>query len=148
MRWMATSVMAATLGAFSAGSYVIVAQELKSQWSGIFTVEQATRGKAMYSDKCSSCHGDDGEGTAMAPGLIDETFATAWNDQPLADVFDRIQKTMPQNAPDSLLPQETADILAFVLSQAKYPAGSQELPSNLLILKTYKFLAKNPAAQN
>lgn len=143
-----TTLVIALMGAFSAlGSYTVVAaQEVKSQWTGVYTVDQARRGEMLYSDKCGSCHGAEVTGSEMAPGLIDEAFATKWDDQTLTDLFERIRTTMPQNDPGSLSVQQTADILAFVLQKGKYPAGTQELPSDILVLKTYKFLAKKPGA--
>jgi hypothetical protein len=83
----------------------------------------------------------------MAPGLVDAVFAAKWNDQTLADLFDRIMRTMPQNDAGSLSGQQTADILAFILNRAKYPGGTQELPADIATLKTYKFLASKPGAE-
>jgi alcohol dehydrogenase (cytochrome c) len=42
---------------------------------------------------------------------------------------------MPADAPQTLSPQETADIVAFILSQNKCPAGDKELPSEMDALK-------------
>ncbi len=144
IRSVGTSLIAAAVAVFAAGSYVIAAQDVKSQWEGMFTVEQAGRGKMLYSDRCSACHGEQGAGSEMAPGLTNESFATKWNDSTMAEVFERIRTTMPQNDPGSLTPPQTADILAFILSEAKFPAGMHELPSDTVVLKTYKFLAKKP----
>jgi alcohol dehydrogenase (cytochrome c) len=35
---------------------------------------------------------------------------------------------MPADAPDSLKPQEYADLVAYLFSVNKYPAGEKELP--------------------
>jgi mono/diheme cytochrome c family protein len=144
-----SGLLTAAMGAFSAvGMYAAVpAQEIKSQWNGAFTVEQARRGEALYSDRCSVCHGTELRGTEMAPALIEDVFSAKWNDQTLADLFDRIRRTMPQNDPGSLSEQQAADLLAFVLQQAKYPAGTQELPTDIDTLKRYKFLASKPGAE-
>jgi mono/diheme cytochrome c family protein len=143
---LVSSLVTAAMGAFSAvGSYgAVAAQDMKSQWSGAFTVEQAGRGETLYTDRCSVCHGGELRGTEMAPGLIDEVFSAKWNDQTLADLFDRIRRTMPQNDPGTLSGQQAADLLAFVLSKASYPAGTQELPADFDMLKIYKFLASKP----
>src|SRR5262245_16703169 len=119
IRSVGTSFLVAAIAAFAVGSYVVAAQEVKSQWEGLFTVEQAGRGKMLYSDKCSACHGEQGAGSEMAPGLTNESFATKWNDSTMAEVFERIRTTMPQNDPGSLSFQQTADILAFILNEAK-----------------------------
>ncbi len=145
-----SGLVTAAMGAFSAvGSYAAVtAQDLKSQWNGVFTVEQAGRGEALYTDKCSVCHGAELRGTEMAPGLIDEVFSAKWNDQTLADLFGHIRRTMPQNDPGTLSGQQGADVLAFVLHKANYPAGTQELPTDIDMLKMIKFLAsRKPGAE-
>jgi mono/diheme cytochrome c family protein len=145
---LASSFVTTAMGAFSpVGSHLAVAaQGMKSQWSGVFTVEQAGRGETLYTDKCSVCHGSELKGTEMAPGLIDEVFSAKWNDRTLAELFDRIQRTMPQNDPGTLSGPQAADVLAFVLHKANYPAGTQELPSGIDILKTFTFLASKPGA--
>jgi mono/diheme cytochrome c family protein len=144
-----TSLVTVAMGAFGAlGSYSeVAAQDMKSQWNGAFTVEQAARGEALYTDKCNVCHGAELRGTEMAPGLIDDVFSAKWNDQTLADLFDRIRGTMPQNDPGTLGGQQAADLLAFVLLKANYPAGTQELPTDIDRLKMYKFLASKPGTE-
>jgi mono/diheme cytochrome c family protein len=143
---LVSSLVTSAMGAISAvGSYgAVAAQDMKSQWSGAFTVEQAGRGETLYTDRCSVCHGGELRGTEMAPGLIDEVFSAKWNDQTLADLFDRIRRTMPQNDPGTLSGQQAADLLAFVLHKASYPAGTQELAADIDMLKSYKFLASKP----
>ena len=144
-----SSLLTAAMGAFSGiGSFAAVAaQDMKSQWNGAYTVEQAGRGEALYTDTCSVCHGAELRGTEMAPGLIDDVFSAKWNDRTLADLFDRIRRTMPQNDPGTLGGQQAADLLAFVLLKTNYPAGTQELPTDIDKLKMYKFLASKPGAE-
>lgn len=144
------SLVTAAMGAFgTVGSYATVAaQGMKSQWNGVFTVEQAGRGEALYTENCSTCHGAELRGSEMAPGLTDGVFSAKWNDLTLADLLDRIRTTMPQNDPGSLSRQQAADLLAFVLQKMNYPAGAQELPTATDMLKMYKFLASKPGAEN
>jgi hypothetical protein len=54
---------------------------------------------------------------------------------------------MPQNAPGSLSGQQNADILAFILSANKFPAGQSELSNLGMALKDIKFEAKKPSGQ-
>ena len=37
---------------------------------------------------------------------------------------------MPADAPESLKPQEYADLVAYLFSVNKFPAGETELPTN------------------
>src|SRR6266550_4452506 len=100
----------------------------KSIWDGIYTEEQATRGKALYSQECSSCHG----GELMA----------GWDGLTVGDLFERIRISMPQNAPGSLSGQQNADVLAFIFSASKFPTGTTEMPKEAGILKQIKFEVK------
>ena len=65
-----------------------------------------------------------------------------------ADLFDRIRKTMPQGAPGRLTRQQNADVLAFLLSFNKFPAGKTELYRQSEMLKEIRFETKKPAMKN
>jgi len=51
---------------------------------------------------------------------------------------------MPLNSPDGLTRQQNADILAFILQEAKFPAGSGELPSQPDLLQQIQFVPAKP----
>ena len=116
----------------------------KSIWDGIYTEEQATRGKALYSQECSSCHGGELTGGEMAPPLAGGEFMAGWDGLTVGDLFERIRISMPQNAPGSLSGQQNADILSFIFSASKFPTGTTELPKEAGILKQIKFEVKKP----
>jgi quinoprotein glucose dehydrogenase len=121
---------------------VASAQPTKSVWDGVYTDEQANRGKQGYADQCASCHGPELTGGEMAPALAGGDFMAGWDGLTVGDLFERIRISMPQNAPGSLSGQQNADILAFVLASNKFPAGSTELAKEAMILKTVKLEAK------
>jgi S-disulfanyl-L-cysteine oxidoreductase SoxD len=108
---------------------------------GVYTPEQAKRGEALYGQFCASCHGPALTGGEMAPALTGGDFATDWIGLTLNDLFERIRVSMPQDQPGSLSRQQNADVLAFMLSAGKYPAGKSELPKEGEVLKTIKFEA-------
>jgi mono/diheme cytochrome c family protein len=114
----------------------------KSIWDGVYTEAQAARGKDLYSNQCSSCHGAELTGGEMAPGLAGGEFISGWDGLTVGDLFERVRVSMPQNAPGSLSGQQNADILSFVFSVNKFPTGSEELAKEAGILKTIKFEAK------
>ena len=118
------------------------AQPTKSVWDGVYTEEQANRGKQGYADQCASCHGPELTGGEMAPALAGGDFMAGWDGLTVGDLFERIRISMPQNAPGSLSGQQNADILAFVLASNKFPSGSAELAKEAMILKTIKLEAK------
>ena len=117
----------------------------RSVRDGVYTAAQANQGKTVYEEKCASCHGTMASATPdMAPLLNDYTFQEAWKDRTVGQFFDRIRKTMPQNDPGSLSPQATAEIVAYILSANKMPAGEVALPSDVEALKEIRLDAVEP----
>ena len=135
---------AVVVGLAAMSVYTASAQQAKTQWDGIYTAEQAKRGDALYVEKCSSCHGAELNGGEMAPGLMGGEFTANWNDLSIGDLFERMRISMPQNNPGSLSRQQNADVLAFMLSRASYPAGTTELPGQAEVLNGIKFAAMKP----
>ena len=117
-------------------------------WDGVYTEEQAKRGETVYSKECAACHGDLLTGGESAPPLTGGVFQANWNGLTLGDLFDRIRKTMPLSKPGRLTREQDADVLAFMLSVNKFPAGKTELYRHSEMLKTIRFEAKKPAEKN
>ncbi len=130
---------------------VLLAQapaDSRSVWDGVYTEEQAKRGEPVYHKECASCHGDMLTGGESAPALTGGAFQANWNGLTLGDLFDRIRKTMPQSAPGRLTRQQDADVLAFMLSVNKFPAGKTELYRQSEMLKEIRFETKKPTSKN
>ena len=107
-----------------------IAQDSSSTWSGVFTEEQADRGKATYDQECAACHLDDLLGDGIAPSLIGVPFSFRWSELSLGDMFMAIRTTMPQGAPASLSVKDYVDIVAYILKANEFPAGDSELPTD------------------
>ena len=87
---------------------------------GVYTSEQAERGKESYKEACAACHALDWyRGGTMK----------AWDGAPLFNLYDVVATTMPQNNPGSLKRREYLDLLAYILSLNDMPAGGEELPA-------------------
>ena len=67
--------------------------------SGIYTVEQAAAGRAVYADQCAVCHGPELEGGEAGPELRGVTFRNRWQTLPLAEFVDLTVQTMPLTNP-------------------------------------------------
>jgi quinoprotein glucose dehydrogenase len=89
------------------------------------------------------CHGASLEGSGEAPPLTGR-FIPDWVGTTLADLFDKIQTTMPLFAPGTLSAGDTTDLIAFVLKANNFPAGANELASSVDVLKTVSFDAAKP----
>ena len=129
----------AVLSMVTAGVYVsamvVVSAQAKTASSGVYSAAQAKRGEGVYKEQCAACHGDNLEGSGPMPPLAGKDFLANWGGKPVAEVFDKTQTSMPATAPGSLTPEQTADVIAYILSVGKYPAGSADLPGKADDLK-------------
>jgi mono/diheme cytochrome c family protein len=116
----------------------------KSAWAGIYTSDQAGRGESAYRARCASCHGVSLDGTDDGPSLAGRDFRQDWNGANVADLFEKIQFTMPANGPGRLTGDQDADILAYILKFNGFPAGSSALPTSVDDLRGVRFVAVNP----
>jgi len=91
--------------------------------AGVYSAAQAARGEAFYRAKCGDCHGKAMDG-AIGPPLVGEGFLANWSARPLAELVDKIQKTMPFEQPGSLSRQESTDLVAYLLRAGRFPGGS------------------------
>lgn len=132
-------VTVALVGMASAGMLCAVAAQEHSQWDGVYSVEQAKRGEALYAETCANCHGSDLAGID-APGLTGSGFDANWVDLTLDRLFEKIRTSMPENNPGTLSRQQTADVVAFVLQKSGAPTGSKELSAEIEMLKAIKFV--------
>jgi len=119
------------------------ADEQKTTMDGVYTSDQATRGKTQYTQVCANCHMDDLSGSGQALPLAGDAFTETWEGQTVADLFDLIHNTMPQDKPGTLSPDATVDVIAYLLQYNKFPAGSAELKNDPAILKNILITKKS-----
>jgi mono/diheme cytochrome c family protein len=134
--------VAAFGGSFSPASD---AGQLRSVTAGVYSAGQAARGEQIYRAQCGDCHGKAMEG-AIGPPLVGESFLANWSARPVADVVDKIQKTMPFEQPGSLSRAQSVDLTAYLLQTGKFPAGPAELGESALTLVMMPAIAARPAA--
>jgi len=116
-----------------------------SVWSGVYTEDQAKRGEAVSNKMCISCHGPELSGGEAGPTLVGLEFLGNWNNLAVADFFDRVQATMPADAPGTLTPQQVSDVASYVFKLNKFPAGKTELATDVAALKAIKIEGTEPA---
>jgi mono/diheme cytochrome c family protein len=96
----------------------------------LYTSEQASQGALAYYQNCAMCHGPglDGQpGGFPGPALKGVDFADPSYDFHVKDIFNFVAKLMPAQTPGSLTPEQDVQIMAFLLQQNGYPAGTREL---------------------
>ena len=128
------SSMVMLVGALGPGIVASAAraqEPLKTVADGVYTDAQAIRGAAAYDGACSGCHRADlGGGTG--PALRQQRFAREFADKDLKVLFTKIATTMPRNAAGSLTDSVNLDIVAHLLKENGFPAGSHELTADAL----------------
>jgi mono/diheme cytochrome c family protein len=128
-----TAVMVILGGAFTIATMhaVVAAQAARSVNEGVYTAEQATRGEALYKETCAACHGDNLEGSGPMPPLSGKDFLANWQGKTVGDLYEKTTTSMPATAPGTLTPEQASDILAYMFSVGKYPAGTVALASKI-----------------
>jgi cytochrome c553 len=124
-----TFVFAAAL----ALSAIVLAQETsKTVTAGVYTDAQADRGALSYDAACASCHRADLGGNS-APALKEQRFNRTYAGKDLKALFTKIETTMPRNAAAGSLGENVyLDIIAHVLKENGFPAGTSELTADSL----------------
>ena len=92
-------------------------------WRGVYSAEQAARGRDMFQTTCQGCHGPDLAG-GRGPALAGEPFLTKWNADSVRRLYRVVRETMPRGDPGSLTDEVALDLVAYVLQFNKFPVGS------------------------
>ncbi|HLG53859.1 MAG TPA: cytochrome c [Vicinamibacterales bacterium] len=99
-------------------------------WDGVFTEEQAARGRLHFAQHCAECHGGDLTGGEGKP-LVGDEFWTDWRETTVDYLLTRITTSMPRSEDGALagtLPASTyEDLVAYILERNEFPAGAREL---------------------
>lgn len=96
-------------------------------FDGVYTEEQAERGKALYATDCTACHGNTARGGPGSPGLVAFTLDSKYADQPLSAYWNFMVHNMPPGNAGWFTDQEYADITAYLLQLHGAPSGDTEL---------------------
>ena len=111
-------------------------------WDGVYADAQSKRGAEASKASCVSCHGDELAGSDLAPALQGDDFRGAWSGRTAAELFEKIQTTMPADRAGTLKPQQSADLVAYIFKINDYPAGAADLASEMPALQQIKITSK------
>ena len=107
----------------------------RSTLAGVYTQEQAGRGRNLFLGSCKSCHAPESQTGA--------NFARLWMGKPLLELFRYVSQNMPENDPGSLAPEVNADIIAYLLQLNAMPAGKAELMADTTALRAMRVESKD-----
>lgn len=93
----------------------------------LFTAQQARAGAHQYATYCATCHGTDLRGPQLP--LAGPAFVSMGTDtgMTLGDFFDFIVRDTPAGSLNSLSHEQYVAIMAYIMQQNGYAAGSQPL---------------------
>ena len=122
------SVMSIAIGRGSPAQ----AQERFSVWDGVYTDEQATRGKEQYDYNCAPCHIHDltGDSIKDTPALAGGDFLDEWSGKTVGELLDYMSTNMPPDSRGSLGKSTYADVASYVLQANQFPSGKDALGSD------------------
>jgi len=98
--------------------------------SGIYTDLQVARGEETYYASCVNCHP---RGTYAG-----QSFKANWGGRPLSDLYDWVLNRMPKNDPGTLTPEQSVDVIAYILKENSLPAGKTKIPADEAALKAIR----------
>lgn len=101
----------------------------KTSNDGVYTKEQADRAKDQFAKMCADCHPFSAAAKKKPNDVLlgDEPFVKAWDDRSLGQMVTTIVMTMPNDGSGAVTDSEGVDLVAYILQQNGYPAGSQPL---------------------
>ena len=96
----------------------------------LYTEAQAEQGKQIFETRCVACHGANLQGTAAPSVAGNDYLVTAQRNRWTLEIMRYIVfDQMPRNAPATLSPTDSADVMAYLLASSCYPAGTKPFPS-------------------
>src|SRR5262245_12884816 len=104
-----------------------IQDKTRSVWDGVYTADQAVRGRDSYEASCSPCHQPSLTGAGESPALAGSLFMERWREDTLATLFTRVSTLMPFDTPATLTRDAYLDIVAYLLQFNGFPAGTEAL---------------------
>jgi mono/diheme cytochrome c family protein len=100
----------------------------RSTLTGVFTIDQANRGKNVFLGSCKSCHAPESH--------VGANFQRLWVGKPLLALFKYVSEGMPENDPGSLGAEANADVVAYLLQLNGMPTGTNELAPDSTVMRS------------
>jgi mono/diheme cytochrome c family protein len=143
----ASVIVAAVAGVLGALAFAQApsAGNARTTWDGVYTEAQASRGMQIVSTQCTMCHAENLQGGPAVPPVVGPAFMFKWNGKSLRELFELIRSTMPPGQAGSLGDQGYADVLAAILQNNHFPAGTAaELPADAEALASIQLRREKP----
>jgi cytochrome c5 len=96
-----------------------------------FSDAQADRGRDVFRAACTECH--------YSSEFSDSQFKFKWSRRSAGGLYELIQTSMPETAPGSLSPEETVDIVSYIMRMNGFEPGAGELAADRAVLDGISF---------
>jgi mono/diheme cytochrome c family protein len=100
----------------------------RSVWDGVYTEEQADRGRKIFRTQCADCH---------QTGEFKMGYLT------VNDIFSS-RDSMPEISPGSVSAEAYVDLIAYIFSANGLPSGKEELEADPEILERIRIEPEKP----
>jgi len=115
---------------------VIETEEASTAALSYFTDTQASRGERFFRETCLSCHS-----TSEFRG---RSFQRTWRGRSVADLYDEVVYTMPDDNPGGLPTQTYLDVIAYILQMNRFAEGDIELISDYDVMQELPLFPRTP----
>ena len=114
---------------------VIEAEEEAAALS-YYTRTQASRGDRFFEETCLSCH--------SSSEFRGRSFQRTWRGRSVADLYDEVVYTMPDDNPGGLPTQTYLDVIAYILQMNLFAEGDIELSSDYDVMQELPLFPRTP----
>ncbi len=104
----------------------LVSQHRLTPADRVYSDAQGDRGQALYTAQCGTCHGEALDG-GQGPSLAGVAFLRMWDGRSVAELVDKVHRTMPATTPGTLTRAQAREVVAYLLKMNGFPAGAREL---------------------
>ena len=107
---------------------------------GVYSEDQAARGKTAFETYCASCH---------APSdYAGEQFRMNWFGRKVSDLFRTLKTTMPEDNIGGLADDEYTRVIAYILKLNGFPSGKDSLPSDSTLTREIRIGPADSSAKS
>ena len=114
---------------------VIEAEEEAAALS-YYTRTQASRGDRFFEETCLSCH--------SSSEFRGRSFQRTWRGRSVADLYDEVVYTMPDDNPGGLPTQTYLDVIAYILQMNRFAERDIELSSDYDVMQELPLFPRTP----
>ena len=115
---------------------VIETEEASTAALSYYTDTQASRGDRFFEETCLSCH--------SSSEFRGRSFQRTWRGRSVADLYDEVVYTMPDDNPGGLPTQTYLDVIAYILQMNRFAEGDIELSSDYDVMQELPLFPRTP----